>query len=1134
MTRGPCAHQVKDVFLLKQLAADSTGEGWVLLEVIASFAKIKSMTTLRRVLQESIRNKSKQLVLDEAGERVKRAVALDPALLEKREPVKQLSAEEMVVRLEGLCDSVASLRLSPEQAKGEGLASSFRQVGSLKVFLRRLAQLGTTGCFRKAAEAGGKKKQQQQRLQSLAARALHMIECGAGWLSEVNELSQLEEVRPTANHLGQNLVMARRELTGVVVPEPVRKVYRTALSQVDKQVHALKEEQKRLTTSIMTTAKAGYLRRSSTPLESETDTDTGSGTGEQAPAATADSPSAVLAVVSPAMASSLSVEIEALVTAHLPTAGELATKEALRAWLEGLLASRFPGATLQVYGSSGSGLGLRGADLDLCLLMPPGDVREACRGLIDAEAAGLFGLRPPTEEEAPEVAVEAVAPAESPEVNPPETDSEVGSAKADATEGEGGALESTVEPEPEGEHEEDSEARGSTETKAAVASEDQAEETKGETEEQTETEPETEPAQKEKEEEQEEEEMFEDEYRERRKVAAAAVVSMMGHVLRPRCRVYIADASKITPTPTPPPTTPDTTEPEATPAEGAEEGTGAATAAEQAAEGGGEGEAVGLRRGEWLDATLIVQARVPILTLAVGGFPFLSDEHLQEQQLQQQQQQQQQQEEEEKQEQVERVDEGGGQEEEAAAAVASAQEAIDPADAAEPSPEPPPSSEPPVEPEPSPESTSVGVPVGGGEGGSVAAPPTMECDICVEHELVLRNTSLLQAYAQLDPRVVPLIITIKIWAKKAGVAEAFKGTLSSYAWVLLAIFYLQQTTPPVLPVLQAPELLVKWKYGKVVADWQRPPTPETEFCDTSFCADTDQARDALKAAAAAATAGSGGVAPASALSVAELLLGFFEFYGWGVSSTTGGGGALLAESADGGSAAAVTRSAQLDLTKHVISVRLGKAFPKTDYAPAAASRRSEWRFTVEDPFERQHDLGTVVHSREGQQALTRGLRRAAAALQASPLSTTAAAATPGAAADEVSAEEQPQSAAAAVLARFLDVQPCIVDKVCYNCGLTGHFSRDCPEEEWEEDDQGASSGSLCFWYKMTHNTIPQVDSSAHQIPFIYISLSTPHINTQYVINYASSPRRFMRTWILAHNPIVFSISKITKIITILV
>lgn len=32
--------------------------------------------------------------------------------------------------------------------------------------------------------------------------------------------------------------------------------------------------------------------------------------------------------------------------------------------------------------------------------------------------------------------------------------------------------------------------------------------------------------------------------------------------------------------------------------------------------------------------------------------------------------------------------------------------------------------------------------------------------------------------------------------------EPYKGTLSSYAWVLLAIHFLQTTNPPVLPCLQ--------------------------------------------------------------------------------------------------------------------------------------------------------------------------------------------------------------------------------------------------------------------------------------------------------------------------------------------
>ena len=41
----------------------------------------------------------------------------------------------------------------------------------------------------------------------------------------------------------------------------------------------------------------------------------------------------------------------------------------------------------------------------------------------------------------------------------------------------------------------------------------------------------------------------------------------------------------------------------------------------------------------------------------------------------------------------------------------------------------------------------------------------------------------------------------------------------------------------------------------------------------------------------------------------------------------------------------------------VISPRLGSAFDKKTYAPAQATNRSEWRFTIEDPFELSHDLG---------------------------------------------------------------------------------------------------------------------------------------------------------------------------------
>lgn len=43
---------------------------------------------------------------------------------------------------------------------------------------------------------------------------------------------------------------------------------------------------------------------------------------------------------------------------------------------------------------------------------------------------------------------------------------------------------------------------------------------------------------------------------------------------------------------------------------------------------------------------------------------------------------------------------------------------------------------------------------------------------------------------------------IKHWAKRRRVNDAYTGTLSSYAYCLMAIAHLQQRRPPVLPVLQ--------------------------------------------------------------------------------------------------------------------------------------------------------------------------------------------------------------------------------------------------------------------------------------------------------------------------------------------
>ncbi|KAI8988540.1 hypothetical protein BDF20DRAFT_905072 [Mycotypha africana] len=78
----------------------------------------------------------------------------------------------------------------------------------------------------------------------------------------------------------------------------------------------------------------------------------------------------------------------------------------------------------------------------------------------------------------------------------------------------------------------------------------------------------------------------------------------------------------------------------------------------------------------------------------------------------------------------------------------------------------------------------------------------LSCDINVNNTLALQNTKMIKTYVALDPRVRPLIMTIKHWTKKRLLNDAANGgTLSSYTWTCLVINFLQQRQPPILPVL---------------------------------------------------------------------------------------------------------------------------------------------------------------------------------------------------------------------------------------------------------------------------------------------------------------------------------------------
>lgn len=78
----------------------------------------------------------------------------------------------------------------------------------------------------------------------------------------------------------------------------------------------------------------------------------------------------------------------------------------------------------------------------------------------------------------------------------------------------------------------------------------------------------------------------------------------------------------------------------------------------------------------------------------------------------------------------------------------------------------------------------------------------LEGDISLYNILGQENTQLLRSYTEIDNRVTPLGFMMKKFAKHCHIGDASKGGLSSYAYSLMVIYFLQHCSPPVLPVLQ--------------------------------------------------------------------------------------------------------------------------------------------------------------------------------------------------------------------------------------------------------------------------------------------------------------------------------------------
>ncbi|GFR49068.1 hypothetical protein Agub_g11094, partial [Astrephomene gubernaculifera] len=191
-------------------------------------------------------------------------------------------------------------------------------------------------------------------------------------------------------------------------------------------------------------------------------------------------------------------------------------------------------------------------------------------------------------------------------------------------------------------------------------------------------------------------------------------------------------------------------------------------------------------------------------------------------------------------------------------------------------------------------------------------------DITVNNLLALSNTRMLGHYCQLDPRLKQLVLVVKHWAKTRSVNDAYRGSLSSYAYVLLCIWLLQQRQPPILPVLQQRDPL---SYDTTVGPWR--------------CSYHDAVQDLRD------------FGTSNKESLAELLVAFFDHWAW-----------------------------RHDYNGSVVCVRTGGTLAKSAKEWTKRQGNERHLMCIEDPFELSHDLGRTI-DKAAVQILRREFERAA-------------------------------------------------------------------------------------------------------------------------------------------------------------
>ncbi|KAF9179157.1 hypothetical protein BGZ51_007183 [Haplosporangium sp. Z 767] len=93
----------------------------------------------------------------------------------------------------------------------------------------------------------------------------------------------------------------------------------------------------------------------------------------------------------------------------------------------------------------------------------------------------------------------------------------------------------------------------------------------------------------------------------------------------------------------------------------------------------------------------------------------------------------------------------------------------------------------------------------------------IKCDLNVQHPLGVYNSQLIKSYLEIDARLGKLLYLLKYFAKVHEILDGSSGFLCSYAYILMAIVFLQDQKEPILPRLQ-----VKSEKPKNVNEYGKP------------------------------------------------------------------------------------------------------------------------------------------------------------------------------------------------------------------------------------------------------------------------------------------------------------------------